>query len=421
MAKNKKTDDHGWDVGGRRREEDPDIQFLRLKARKARPAKALLWAILVALLIVIYLLQNPVAQNVDIPAVDYNPAGKQAAYKLTEIWLKDNPLGKNAVITSWDGCKETTYKDGDKTIPVYRHDLTVESSLGWWTVHTTIRTDDNGLLGYPSASRKSLPNTATPNDNITWPGTLSDATASDALSRLLTQWGQAYVGHDADMLTTIVKDPDTRIKYRPLRLSDKAQATVDKGRYLNRGDVDKDENTSDRAVFRVNIELPEDQTATSTDPDLQSDADMDSDGSDRGATDSSTLSYDVVVADPDGSPSIVAWGGSRRRTESEGLPEQEGQAMRRITVFADGRTMEWTISTGQRVSFKRIVGDKVIEVPEGRILDENARTITAGYEYLGGLFRNRMLKGSAVILRPVIGKKDTYHVDKWVRGLGLGE
>ena len=52
--------------------------------------------------------------------------------------------------------------------------------------------------------------------------------------------------------------------------------------------------------------------------------------------------------------------------------------MRRITVFADGRTMEWTISTGQRVSFKRIVGDKVIEVPEGRILDEDARTITAG-------------------------------------------
>lgn len=95
--------------------------------------------------------------------------------------------------------------------------------------------------------------------------------------------------------------------------------------------------------------------------------------------------------------------------------------MRRITVFADGRTMEWTISTGQKVSFKRIVGDKVIEVPEGRILDENARTITAGYEYLGGLFRNRMLKGSAVILRPVVGKKDTYHVDKWVRGLGLGE
>lgn len=95
--------------------------------------------------------------------------------------------------------------------------------------------------------------------------------------------------------------------------------------------------------------------------------------------------------------------------------------MRRITVFADGRTMEWTISTGQRVSFKRIVGDKVIEVPEGRILDEDARTIVAGYEYLGGLFHNRMLKGSAVILRPVISKKDTYHVDKWVRGLGLGE
>lgn len=308
MAKNKKTDDHGWDVGGRRREEDPDIQFLRLKARKARPVKALLWGILVALLIVIYLLQNPVAQNVDIPAVDSNPAGKQAAYKLTEIWLKDNPLGKNAVITSWDGCKKTTYKDGDRTIPVYRHDLTVESSLGWWTVRTTIRTDSNGLLGYPSATRKSLPNTATPNDNIVWPGTLSDATASDALTRLLTQWGQAYVGHDADMLTTIVKDPDTRIKYKPLRLSDKAQATVDKGRYLDRGDVDKDENTSDRAVFRVNIELPEDQTTASSDPDLQSGTDADSDGSDRGATDSSTLSYDVVVADPDGSPSIVAWG-----------------------------------------------------------------------------------------------------------------
>ena len=56
--KDKKTDDHGWDVGGRRREEDPDIQFLRLKARKARPAKALLWAILVALLIVILAREN---------------------------------------------------------------------------------------------------------------------------------------------------------------------------------------------------------------------------------------------------------------------------------------------------------------------------------------------------------------------------
>lgn len=286
MAKKNRTDDHGWDVGGRRKEEDPDIQFLKLKARNARPTKALLWGILVMLLIVVYMLQNPVQQSVDIPAVDYNPAGKQAAYKLTEAWLKDNPLGSDARIVSWDGYKETTYKDGDKTIPVYRHDLTVESSLGWWTVYTTIRTDNNALLGYPSVKRKSLPKNSTPNGNITWPGTLSDATASDALTTLLTQWGQAYVGSDADLLTTIVKDPNTNVKYRPLRLSDNAQATVDSGRYLNRGKVDKDENTSDRAVFRVNIEMGA-----------------------RGEQGSpTTLSYDVVVADPDGSPSIVAWG-----------------------------------------------------------------------------------------------------------------
>lgn len=162
----------------------------------------------------------------------------------------------------------------------------MESSLGWWTVYTTIRTDDNALLGYPSVKRKSLPKNSTPNDNITWPGTLSDATASDALATLLAQWGQAYVGSGADLLTTIVKDPNTNVRYRPLRLSDNAQATVDGGRYLNRGKVDKDENTSDRAVFRVNIEMgARDEQGTST-----------------------TLSYDVVVADPDGSPSIVAWG-----------------------------------------------------------------------------------------------------------------
>lgn len=286
MAKKNRTDDHGWDVGGRRKEEDPDVQFLKLKARNARPTKALLWGILVMLLIVVYMLQNPVRQSVDIPAVDYNPAGKQAAYKLTEAWLKDNPLGSDARIVSWDGYKQTTYKDGDRTIPVYRHDLTVESSLGWWTVYTTIRTDDNALLGYPSVKRRSLPKNSTPNDNITWPGTLSDATASDALSTLLAQWGQAYVGSDADLLTTIVKDPNTNVRYRPLRLSDDAQATVDGGRYLNRGKVDKDENTSDRAVFRVNIEMgARDEQGSPT-----------------------TLSYDVVVADPDGSPSIVAWG-----------------------------------------------------------------------------------------------------------------
>lgn len=300
MAKQtKKQDDHGWSIGGRRREEDPDIQFLKLKARKARPMKALLWAILVALIVVIYLLQNPVQQSVDIPAVNYNPAGKQAAYKLTEQWLKDNPLGKNAVITSWDGYKRTTYKDGEKTVPVYRHDLTVESNLGWWTVHTTIRSDTNVMIGYPSASRKSLPSATNPDDSLSWPGTLSSATPSDTLTRLLTQWGVAYVGNDSDLLTTIVKDPDTNIKYHPLRLSTKAQATVGDGCYLNRGKINKDANTSDRAVFRVNIQLPEDASTTEQD---------NSDGSDRGAADSTMLSYDVVVADPDGSPSIIAWG-----------------------------------------------------------------------------------------------------------------
>lgn len=88
-------------------------------------------------------------------------------------------------------------------------------------------------------------------------------------------------------------------------------------------------------------------------------------------------------------------------------------------MFADGRTMEWTIRTGQMVSFRHIVGQHIIDVPEARIVDEDARTITVEYEYLGGLFGNRILKGSAVILRPVWGQKDTYRVDKWVRGLGL--
>lgn len=286
MAKKQQTDDHGWTVGGRRKEEDPDVQFLKLKARKARPTKALLWAILILLLIIVYMLQNPVQQNVDLPTVDYNPAGKQAAYKLTENWLKDNPLGSDARIISWDGYKKTTYKEGDRSIAVYRHDLTVESSLGWWSVKTTVRTDNNTLIGYPSVKRKALPKSAIPSGTLTWPDTLSDATASDALTTLLGQWGRAYVGSDADLLTTIVKDPDTSVKYKPLRLSDNAQVTVDRGRYLNRGTVDGDANTSDRAVFRVNIEL----------------------GARDGQSAVTTLSYDVVVADPDGSPSIVAWG-----------------------------------------------------------------------------------------------------------------
>ena len=57
----------------------------------------------------------------------------------------------------------------------------------------------------------------------------------------------------------------------------------------------------------------------------------------------------------------------------------------------------------------------------GRIVDVDSRSFGAGDCDLCGLVRHRMLKVSAVILRRVIGKKDTYHVDKWVRGLGLGE
>ena len=44
------------------------------------------------------------------PTVDFNPAGKQAAWKLTDSWLTDGkPLGMNPSIVSWDGSKEHSF------------------------------------------------------------------------------------------------------------------------------------------------------------------------------------------------------------------------------------------------------------------------------------------------------------------------
>ena len=57
--------------------------------------------------------------------------------------------------------------------------------------------------------------------------------------------------------------------------------------YLKRGTIDKDENTSDRGVVRVTLTLKSREENSSA---------------------ASTVAYDVLVADPDAQPRILAWG-----------------------------------------------------------------------------------------------------------------
>ena len=66
---------------------------------RARPARYALYALVVVGILILYMLMNPIQQHVQVPTVDFNPAGKQAAWKLTDSWLTDGkPLGMNPSI-----------------------------------------------------------------------------------------------------------------------------------------------------------------------------------------------------------------------------------------------------------------------------------------------------------------------------------
>lgn len=264
-----------------------DKQFERRRAKETHGnvVRYTLIGIAALLVAILYYQMNPVAGPAAAPGADLDPAGKAQAWSMTEQWLASKPLGDGARIVSWDGSRAVEYTDASKTLGENVHTFTVATAMGWWRVDTTV-TDDGALAGYPSAERVSVPATAMPGTTGDWTTAISTLNASQTLATLVQKWGTALAGSDSDMLTVVMRDPDPAALYQAQAIGTAASVKIEKASYLDRGKVDKNDRKSDRAALRVTIAIAA-----------------------RSQTDSQTsLSYDVLVADPDGAPAILAWG-----------------------------------------------------------------------------------------------------------------
>ena len=207
---------------------------------------------------------------------------------MTEQWLAKGALGADARIVSWNGQSHATVSDGSKDMTLSVNTLIVDSAAGWWRVRTTV-TPDGRLSGWPSAERLDLAGMDDKGDMGMWKDTLGQLTASDILDTTVRKWADAFMGSDSDMLTVLVNDPDPNAWYRAQGLGKVTAATIDGGAYLDKGNVDRNERRSDRAALRVTVTVAH------------------ADAGDGSAA-QSQYSYDLLVADPDGTPRILAWG-----------------------------------------------------------------------------------------------------------------
>lgn len=257
----------------------------------------------ILLLSILYMLMNPTAQTVTAPSVELDPSGRTIAWALTEQWLKSDPLGANARIISWNGSKTIRMRNGSDDTKATVNTLIVDTDLGWWRVKATVRNADGQLAGWPSAERLDIPDTATPNGGDDWPNILGSLQPSQALSTLASQWAGALMGEDSDALTVLIADPDPNASYQALGLGAVENATIDKSAYLDAGTVDRNNGKSDRAIIRATITLKA-----------------------RGTTGAQTqFTYDLLIANPDGTPRILAWGapgtGPELKEYSNRLPD----------------------------------------------------------------------------------------------------
>ncbi|MBT1161770.1 hypothetical protein [Bifidobacterium sp. SO1] len=240
----------------------------------------------ILLLSILYMLMNPTAQTVIAPSTDLDPSGRTIAWALTEQWLKDEPLGANARIISWNGSKTIRLKNGSDGVKATANTLIVDSDLGWWKVTATVRDTDGQLAGWPAVERIGIPDTVSPNGGDDWTGMLGSLQPSQALTTLTGQWATALMGDDSAALTVLMTDPDPNASYRSLGLGHVENTSIEKAAYLDAGRVDRNNATSDRALIRVTITLKgRGEQAVQT-----------------------QFTYDLLTSNPDGTPRILAWG-----------------------------------------------------------------------------------------------------------------
>lgn len=236
----------------------------------------------VFLLMILYMLMNPVTQPEQQVSVDLDPVGKTEAWAAVTTWLDTGVLGVGTRIVSWDGDTVRTSTDGNTSVKTHRQRFTVTDGGRWWRVDATIA-QDGTMIDSPAVTvikPKTGGGTYSGWDNV-----LDTLTPSDALTTLVSQWGEAVTGMDGNRLKIAMSDPNGT--YQPLMLHGAQSVTISRAAYLRRGNFDTEQHTGEYAVARVNITLKP--------------------GDDKASV-GLMMSFDLLVHDPLGSPKILAWG-----------------------------------------------------------------------------------------------------------------
>lgn len=237
----------------------------------------------------------PAQETPETPVADFAPSGKTQATMYVENWLKDGSPLEEGRILSWDGVTNERAQTGSgsskRNVPLVVHSFTLADKAGdVWRATLTVRRSDGSPVSEPMLEKDPTPKLK-PSETPDWSGTLglTNIQSADPAGVVVEKWAQAYMGSSSQQLTVLVADPDGKHAYRAADIGEVQSATVQKAAYLNRGDVNRNESTSDWAVARVGIEVRPWNAKKDSQP-VQ-------------------LDYDVLLKDPDsGSAKVVAWG-----------------------------------------------------------------------------------------------------------------
>ena len=293
MAKRSKPPAWGETAQNKPRETSPG-ELLMKQARPTRWALAglMVFSLMAGMTGVMNYRQLQTLKPADATSVTtLNDTGRADATASMEAWLKtaSTPMGDDARVVSWNGSESKTMTDGsgNATIQVRVHRFTLEGKGRWWDARLTCLENGTPVDSPTLTPISTQSGFKTSDGSTTWANVVGELRPQSALSTQLTKWGQALAGDDADLLRTLVSDPDPNAHYSPLALGGAKSVTVGKAAYLDRGDVDRNESTSTMAVARVTVTLNSDTTVG------------------QGAS----LAFDVLVQAPDsGKPAILAWG-----------------------------------------------------------------------------------------------------------------
>lgn len=266
-------------------------------ARRAKRWRRLVMACTVTFPIMVITLMLVVAQSIVGEADTSTSAGAEVptqvraeALDAVGDWLasETSPLS-DAQVLGWDRAESVPWPenvdDEDRTHTVWAAHVLVSTSAGIYDAGVQVNYEPSTgatVVGAPSLLPVPVSRDISSEISL-WPGTTSVA-ASEATTRAVEAWAQAYTSGDADALATVVSDPDASHRYSPISgfTHTTTQVEIAAYRAYNRGDK------PDTSLLMVSVTLYAQR-----------------EGQDK----PSQLSFDLLVSDPTtGAARVTAWG-----------------------------------------------------------------------------------------------------------------